>query len=405
MREAFGYLRRYQGTTFLIHLTPSAHVGYSLRQLLRDIALLQQMGIHTVCVIAEREGSGGTLSPLPAGEKHWPALQSAVAWLKRYCYSYGIAVQEYHCHFNNGGAAGVPIPINMLDVKGITQHAANGLVVLSVHHHSHRVAAEGAIMIKASKLIYLESNDFFLRVAHYLRAHYQPNIYRQALYLPATMLQEIITQAMLPSSDLQLLQELHRAVEGGVVRSHLLNIRYADTLLAEIFSHQGSGIMIYANRYEHIRALREEEIGEILQFTQPLSRSGILRNRSLRDITAHLNDYVVCETDGTIQGCVALKARDAKYYEVGALAVHPAYQRFGIGRRLIEYCITQVKKYGASYIVAVTYRGVDWFTKLGFEKIEPHLLPKEIIAEINERSHPQRKERPSIVRLTLAQSQ
>ncbi len=403
MREAFGYLRRYQGATFLIHLAPAAQVSYPLRQLLRDIALLQQMGIHTICVIAERGSSVIGPSPLPAGRKPWPAPQSAIAWLKHYCHSYGIAAHEYQYRPNNRERAGLPASINTLNAKKIAQHATDGLVLLSVDHHSHRAAAEGAVMLKAAKLIYLESSDFFLRVAHYFKAHYQPNIYRQALYLPALKLQEIITQAGLASSDLQTLQELHRALEGGVVRGHLLNIRYADTLLAEIFSHQGSGIMIYANRYERIRALREEEIGEVLQFTQPLSRSGILRSRSLQEIISHLNDYVVCETDGTIQGCVALKAKDARYYEVGALAVHPAYQRFGIGRRLIAYCITQAKEYGASYIVAVTYRGADWFNKLGFEKIEPHLLPKEIAQEICERNHPHRREASSIMRLTLAQ--
>jgi ribosomal protein S18 acetylase RimI-like enzyme len=64
------------------------------------------------------------------------------------------------------------------------------------------------------------------------------------------------------------------------------------------------------------------------------------------------SDVLVAETGGVIAGYAALGqsvplTSHAHVLEIRGLAVHPAHQRRGVGRRLVEACIGQARSRGA----------------------------------------------------------
>jgi len=64
------------------------------------------------------------------------------------------------------------------------------------------------------------------------------------------------------------------------------------------------------------------------------------------------SDVLVAEADGAIAGYAALGqsvslASHSHVLEIRGLAVHPAHQRCGVGRRLVEACIEQARSRGA----------------------------------------------------------
>ena len=64
------------------------------------------------------------------------------------------------------------------------------------------------------------------------------------------------------------------------------------------------------------------------------------------------DDVLVAETDGVIAGYAALGqsiplASHSHVLEIRGLAVHPARQRCGVGRGLVEACIEQARSRGA----------------------------------------------------------
>jgi ribosomal protein S18 acetylase RimI-like enzyme len=64
------------------------------------------------------------------------------------------------------------------------------------------------------------------------------------------------------------------------------------------------------------------------------------------------SDVVVAEIDGVVAGYAKLSQplpvpSHGHVLEVGGLAVHPRYQRAGVGRGLIEACIEEARRRGA----------------------------------------------------------
>ena len=53
------------------------------------------------------------------------------------------------------------------------------------------------------------------------------------------------------------------ACQAGVPRVHIINGRVDEGLLAEVFSNEGIGTLIYANEYQQIRRAMRKDIRSI----------------------------------------------------------------------------------------------------------------------------------------------
>ena len=174
------------------------------------------------------------------------------------------------------------------------------------------------------------------------------------------------------------LQELAlalRSSEAGVERVHIINGAEEGAVLKELFSNLGAGTMVYADEYESIRALRGQDIPDVLRLMEPLMRDGILIRRSHDDIQNKIDDYAVFEIDGHIHACGALHDWGENQGEIAALATDPGYSDLGLGRRIVHYFLDKADKAGMRRVFALTTRAHDWFESLGFRESPVESLP------------------------------
>ena len=152
----------------------------------------------------------------------------------------------------------------------------------------------------------------------------------------------------------------------GVSRAHILNGSVDGTLPCEIFSNLGSGTMIYSSNYGKIRAMRREDISQVLSLIRPFVMNGILLPRTETQLEATYNDYIIYEIDGAVRACCALHIYDRTQAEIAALAVDESCAHIGIGPKLIEYCISKAKTIDIRSLFILTTQTADWFEKQGF---------------------------------------
>lgn len=99
----------------------------------------------------------------------------------------------------------------------------------------------------------------------------------------------------------------------------------------------------------------------------------------------HIDTAFVARDDGRVVGCAALEV-----YEGGALlrsvAVAPAVQGRGIGRRLTEAAITLAESLGVSAVYLLTTSAERYFPKLAFVPITRAQVPASVQESVEFRS-------------------
>ena len=176
---------------------------------------------------------------------------------------------------------------------------------------------------------------------------------------------------------LEVIRFAHRACAGGVERVHILDGRIEGAVLKEVFSNLGSGTMIYSNQYEQIRPMRNEDVSDVLRIMQPLISSGVLIPRTRQNIEERLPEFVVYEVDGTIHACAGLHRFEEGVAEIFGVAVDGRYVRYGIGHKVVEFLISRARSLGVPRVYVLTTQTSDWFERLGFRPGELADIPRE----------------------------
>lgn len=171
------------------------------------------------------------------------------------------------------------------------------------------------------------------------------------------------------------------ACRQGVPRTHILNSQESGALLQELFTRDGVGTMITADRYEEIRPATIEDIGGIIELIQPLEEEGILVSRSRERLEIEVSHFTIMERDGSIIGVVALYPYpEQKIAEIAGLAILPAYQGKGRGEALLDHTLTQLQQQKGNRIeqlFVLSTRTAHWFQEKGFEPAKLSELPLE----------------------------
>ncbi len=130
--------------------------------------------------------------------------------------------------------------------------------------------------------------------------------------------------------------------------------------------------------------IRKAKIGDIKSIHGLLSHfaeRGLLLPRSLSDLYDHLRDYAVIENgDAEIIAVAALHVCWENLAEVRSLAVREDFQGGGIGRSLVEYCISDAITLDIYRVFTLTYQP-EFFKKLGFREVDKSVLPHKIWAD------------------------
>ncbi|BDV01363.1 acetyltransferase [Thermodesulfomicrobium sp. WS] len=131
-----------------------------------------------------------------------------------------------------------------------------------------------------------------------------------------------------------------------------------------------------------LRKAKMVDVRTIHRLLMECASKKLLLPRSYTEIYAHLRDFIVAEDDATaaVVGCCALSITWEGLAEVRSLVVAEAAQGRGIGRRLVEACVSDALTFGIYKVFTLTYQ-VDFFRKLGFQEVSKDVLPQKVWAD------------------------
>jgi len=188
-----------------------------------------------------------------------------------------------------------------------------------------------------------------------------------------------------PSREARLARILERACRAarvGVGRVHLLDEHDPDALIAELFSRDGRGTMITAERWDNVRDAVIDDVGGLMALIAPQQESGALLNRSREQLELDIDRFVVAERDGTVIACAALHPH-ADAAEIACIATHPAYRDQGWADTLLALLEARAKAGGATRVLLLSTRAGHWFVERGYLETTLDALPAARRASYN----------------------
>jgi amino-acid N-acetyltransferase len=233
--------------------------------------------------------------------------------------------------------------------------------------NSDAVAVEVALALKAVKLIYITSQDGIF---------VQGRLMRQ---IPVADLESVLALQK-NEIPLELQSKAVHAVaacKAGIPRVHVINGKVEEGLLAEVFSNEGIGTLVYANDYQQIRRAIKKDVRAIQSLTKKSVESDELVKRTRAVIEKSLSDYYIFEIDKNPVACVALHVyADQKKGELACLYVNPIHENRGIGRKLIAFVETKAREAGLNELITLSTQAFTYFqSKGGFAEGSPDDLP------------------------------
>ena len=107
------------------------------------------------------------------------------------------------------------------------------------------------------------------------------------------------------------------------------------------------------------------------------AKDGLVLSRSLMEIFEAIRDFYVFAEGDRVVGTAALNICWEDLAEVRSLVVDESFAGRGIGKHLVEACLSEARTLGIGRVFALTYQQV-FFEKLGFSVIEKSELPQKI---------------------------
>ena len=233
--------------------------------------------------------------------------------------------------------------------------------------NSDSIAVAAAEALKAAKLIFITSQDGLRYNGQLIRQMLVADLQKLVQSAPGGFAPEMVSKA----------RHAAAACAAGVHRVHIVNGREDEGLLAEVFSNEGIGTLIYANEYEQIRPARKKDIRAIQLLTKKAVEAEELVRRTRAEIEKNLADYYIFEIDKNPVACVALHVYPAQQQgELASLYVDPSHENQGIGRKLIQFVENKAREMGLTELIALSTQTFTYFqSKGGFTEGTPDDLP------------------------------
>ncbi len=121
-----------------------------------------------------------------------------------------------------------------------------------------------------------------------------------------------------------------------------------------------------------VRKAATDDLVELSDFIVPFVQSGDLLPRTFDELEDLLETSFIARLDGRIVGCAALEIYNKKLCEIRGLAVDPAAQGLGVGKKLVEACVALAEREGIYEIMAISV-AEDFFRSCGFDFTLPNL--------------------------------
>ena len=233
--------------------------------------------------------------------------------------------------------------------------------------NSDGVAMALAVALKAIKLIYITTQDGLVRDGQLIRQMLVGDLAEILAQRKQELAPDGISKASYAAA----------ACHEGVPRVHIINGRVDEGLLAEVFSNEGIGTLIYANEYQQIRRAMKKDIRHILLLTKGSVDAEELVKRTRPMIERQLNDYYIFEIDKNPVACIALHVYpEQRKGELACLFVKSSHENQGIGRKLIQFVEAKARELGLNELLTLSTQAFTYFqSKGGFSEGTADDLP------------------------------
>ncbi len=408
-RSASPYIHVHRGKTFVIQVNDKVIHSDEFTGLVHDLALLTNLGIKLALVFGTRDSIESYLDEKQANSEYHNDIRITDADTMEFAkevagrllmdiqagLSMGLGntpMSNAEIRVNTGNYVsakpmGIIDGVNYeftgktrhIDVDAMLDKLANGEIIVlppvgySITGEAYNLpavamAADVAIALQADKLIYFMEKD---QQAVFMGE-------KQANQLNQAEAQGLLTRVDGRSDSYFCLKNAIEACDNGVERVHMLNQEQDGAILNELFSRDGSGLMITTSAYDVVRKATSDDIGGILDLIKPLEQQGILVKRSREKLELEANCFTILIRDGVIIGCVGLYPHpDDKVAEVACLAVHPDYHNDGCGNQLLDEIENEARRLDINQLFVLTTQTEHWFLERGFNEASPGNLPIE----------------------------
>jgi amino-acid N-acetyltransferase len=399
LRGILQYIPQFREKTFILAIDGAIVTDENFATLLLDVAVLRSLNIRVVLV----HGASAQIKLLGEEQKVKPSdmdgagitdadtLKLALTAANRLTHEIleGLSANDLRAASTNviiahpmGIIQGVDHQftgkVERVDTELLNSLLAQGVVPVipplgfDGDGKTYRVNSDGvafavADALKAIKLIFITSSDGLIHAG---------KLIRQMLVAD---LENLIKQGS-PGFAPELLSKAQHAVaacKSGVPRVHVINGTVDEGLLAEVFSNDGIGTLIYANEYRQIRPAKKKDIRAIQLLTKAAVESDELVKRTQAMIEKNLGDYFIFEIDKNPVACVALHVYpEQKKGELACLYVSASHENQGIGRKLIQFVENKAKELSLGELLTLSTQAFTYFqSKGGFAEGTPDDLP------------------------------
>lgn len=399
LRGILRYIPQFREKTFVIGVDGAVVTNENFPNLLTDIAVLRSLNIRVVLV----HGAAAQIKALAAdqglvasnldgtGVTDEATLKLALTAANRLTHEIleGISATDLRAACTNAIIAhpqGILHAVDHLftgkvervDIEMLETLLEHGIIPVlpplgfdgdgkTYRLNSDAVALAVAEAIKAVKLIFITTQDG-IKVGD--------KVIRQ---MPVADLESVLALQK-PAIHPELLSKAVHAVAAckkGVPRVHVINGSVEEGLLAEVFTNEGVGTLVYANEFQQIRRAMKKDVRTIMALTKSSVESEELVKRSRASIEKHLGDYFMFEIDKNPVGCVALHVYpEQNKGELACLYVSAAHENQGIGRKLIQFVESKARELGLAELISLSTQAFTYFqSKAGFAEGSPEDLP------------------------------
>jgi amino-acid N-acetyltransferase len=399
LRGILQYIPRFRERVFVISIDGAIVTDENFANLLLDVAVLRSLNIRVVLV----HGAAAQIKKLAQEQHVTPTdlegsgitdaetLKLALTAANRLTHEIleGLSANDLRAACTNAIIAhpvGIIQGVDQLftgkvervDVELLQTLLAQGIVPVvpplgfdgdgrTYRVNSDAVAVATGEALKAIKLIFVTTQDGLFRQGQFFRQMLAGDLETILAQHKADLAPEILSKAVHAVS----------ACRAGVPRVHIINGRIDEGLLAEVFSNEGIGTLIYVSEYQQIRRALKKDIRSILMLIQDSVASEELVKRTRTTIEKQLGDYFIFEIDKNPVGCVALHVfPEQKKGELACLYVKASHENQGIGRKLINFAETKARELGLEELIALSTQSFTYFqSKGGFAEATADDLP------------------------------
>jgi len=135
----------------------------------------------------------------------------------------------------------------------------------------------------------------------------------------------------------------------------------------------------YEEAHLPIRKARISDVEPLLELVNGFAARNLMLPRGPQYLFENIRDYAVIvdeEAGGKIVACGSLHVLWDDMAEIRSMAIHPDYQKRGLGRRLVEFLKQEAGQLGIKRLFTFTL-SEDFFARLGFtRKLRDELPPK-----------------------------